>query len=202
MSIFLKPLKDLKDNYHKADYKSGGNYQTSYYRFLEEGGTRAPEVYLRSEDLSCEYILSSTIIPFELDVRTHNKLVGNISVTTSVGETSHRSEQLANEAYSFTFYANAMDVAENRYITVTFEGLNKFEEEVIYTVNVPYSVEEDCYSMGCESNSNKVAFVCDASGVYTLSVNGRRYSSRSLSDLDSIAEENNLSIKFYRREAS
>jgi pyruvate dehydrogenase complex dehydrogenase (E1) component len=38
MKLSLKSLKNLTDNYHKADYKSGGNYQTSYYKFLV-GGT-------------------------------------------------------------------------------------------------------------------------------------------------------------------
>ena len=76
MKLSLKSLKNLTDNYHKADYKSGGNYQTSYYRFLEEGGARPPEVRITHLPLTCEYILSTASIPFTLDVRTHNKIVG------------------------------------------------------------------------------------------------------------------------------
>jgi len=199
MKLSLKPLKNLTDNYHKADYKSGGNYQTSYYRFLEEGGTRPPEVRITHLPLTCDYILSTASIPFTIDVRTHNKIVGNIEVVTTLGESSHISYQLSNESYTFTFNANSVDVADHRGIEVTFTGLNKFEEVVTYSVNIPYEREADCYSLACESNSNTVTFKADSKSIYAFSINGRTYQVDSLSELQRIAEDNDLKISFYRK---
>lgn len=199
MKLSLKSLKNLTDNYHKADYKSGGNYQTSYYKFLEEGGTRPPEVRITHLPLTCEYILSTTSIPFTIDIRTHNKIVGDVEVVTTLGESSHTSYQLSNESYTFTFNANSIDVADRRGIEITFTGLNKFEEIVTYSVNVPYERETDCYSLACESNSNVVTFKVDSKSVYAFSVNGRTYQVNSLSELQRIAEDNDLKVSFYRK---
>lgn len=200
MKFLLKSLKNLTDNYHRADYKSGGNYQTSYYRFLEEGGTRPPEVRITHLPLTCEYILSRASIPFTIDVRTHNKIAGDVEVITTLGESSHTSYQLSNESYTFTFNANYIDVADSRYIEVTFTGLNKFEEVVAYSVNVPYDRGVDCYSLACESNSNSVSFKADSKSIYAFVVNGKTYSIQSLTELKRIAEDEDLVIKFYRKE--
>ena len=200
MKLSLKSLKNLTDNYHKADYKSGGNYQTSYYRFLEEGGSRSPEVRIAHLPLTCQYILSTASIPFTIDVRTHNKIVGDVEVVTTLGESSHTSYQLSNESYTFTFNANSVDVADHRGIEVTFTGLNKFEEVVTYSVNVPYERGVDCYSLACESNSNSVSFKADSKSIYAFVVNGKTYSIQSLTELKRIAEDEDLVIKFYRKE--
>ena len=200
MKLTLKSLKNLTDNYHKADYKSGGNYQTSYYRFLEEGGTRPPEVRIAHLPLTCEYILSTVSIPFTIDVRTHNKIVGDVEVVTTLGESSHISYQLSNESYTFTFNANSIDVADRRGIEITFTGLNKFEEIVTYSVNVPYERGVDCYSLACESNSNSVSFQADSKSIYAFVVNGKTHSIQSLTELKRIAEDEDLVIKFYRKE--
>lgn len=199
MKLSLKSLKNLTDNYHKADYKSGGNYQTSYYRFLEEGGTIPPEVRIAHLPLTCDYILSTTSIPFTIDVRTHNKIVGDVEVVTTLGESSHTSYQLSNESYTFTFNANSIDVADRRGIEVTFTGLNKFEEIVTYSVNVPYEREADCYSLACESNSDRVSFEVDSKSIYAFSVNGRTYQVNSLIELQRISKDNDLKVSFYRK---
>lgn len=200
MKLSIKSLKNLTDNYHKADYKSGGNYQTSYYRFLEEGKTRPPEVRITNLPLTCEYILSTASIPFTIDVRTHNKIVGDVEVTTTLGESSHTSYHISNESYTFTFNANSIHVADCRDIEITFRGLNKFREVVTYSVKVPYERDIDCYNLACESNSSTVSFKVASKSIYAFIMNGKTHSIQSLTELQRIAEEEDLVIKFYRKE--